>query len=342
MSDQSLMLREANHSPEVVAHLLQNQSANLDTIGRWFRQDPPPVISLAARGSSDHASTFFKYLIETCAGIPTASIGPSVASVYKAPLKLRSAIHFTVSQSGASPDIVALQAAAKAGGARTVAIVNVPDSPIGREADIVIPLGAGPELSVAATKSFIGSAAALAWVAAVASNDAALLKGVRALPETLEKAGSVDVDPLSEMLVSAESLFVCGRGPGVGVAYESALKAKETAGLHAEGFSSAEVMHGPARLVHKGFPVIAYVQKDTAFDLGCQAVEKFEAMGAQTAVFSSEALGSCPVVVPSTGCGLIDPLVSLLPYYRMIEAVTRKLGFDPDKPAHLKKVTETM
>ncbi|WP_319532628.1 SIS domain-containing protein [uncultured Cohaesibacter sp.] len=342
MSNASLMLSEANQSPEVVAHLLQSQSAAIQTINTWFRQDPPPVVSLAARGSSDHASTIFKYLIETCAGIPTASIGPSVASVYQAPLRLKSAIHFTVSQSGASPDIVALQAAAKAGGARTVAIVNVPDSPIGREADIVIPLGAGPELSVAATKSFIGSAAALAWVAAVASNNDALLKGVKALPETLEKSKSVAIDPLAEKLVSANSLYVCGRGPGLGIAYETALKAKETAGLHAEGFSSAEIMHGPARLVSNGFPVIAYVQKDAAFDLGKKAVERLDEMGAHTAVFSSEALGSCPVVVPSTGCGLIDPLVSLLPFYRMIELVTRKLGFDPDKPAHLKKVTETI
>lgn len=342
MSQPSLMLREALQSPDVVARLLLDRAGEIAEIGRWFAAEPPVVVSLAARGSSDHAATFFKYLMEARTGIPTASIGPSIASIYKAPLKLASAVHFTISQSGASPDIVALQAAAKQGGARTVAIVNVPDSPVGREADVTIALGAGDENSVAATKSFIGSAAALAAVAAAASKDTQLARGVAALPDALAKSAETDTGALSDWLVVEESLFVCGRGAGLGIALESALKAKETAGQHAEAFSTAEVMHGPTRLVQNGFPIIAYVPEDEVFAHNRDALDTLIALGGRTAVFSSVPLGQVPMIVPSTGCGLIDPLVALLPYYRMIETVTRMRGFDPDKPRNLKKVTETV
>ena len=337
-----MMLIESNQSPGVVAKLLEEQSSVIAEIGRWFRETPPAVVTLAARGSSDHAATFFKYLMEAEIGIPTASIGPSIASVYKAPLQLPSAVHFTISQSGASPDIVALQAAAKAGGARTVAIVNVDDSPVGREADIVIPLGAGPEVSVAATKSFITSAAALAAIVAAISGKSELQRGVEALPEALMYTENVDTDALASVLADAGSLYICGRGAGLGIALESALKSKETAGLHAEAFSTAEVMHGPARLIENGFPVIAYLQEDDSFDHSLDALKKIEALGGTTAAISTVRAGKVPLVVPGTGVGLIDPLVGILPFYRMIESVTRKRGFDPDKPRNLKKITETV
>lgn len=342
MPKPTFMLREADESPEAVARLLNTEAKTVEEIGSWFRKSPPALATLAARGSSDHAVTFFKYLLEIRTGIPVASLGPSVASVYEAPLRLGTAIHFTVSQSGASPDIVAMQRAAKAGGARTVAIVNVADSPVGREADLTIPLGAGPEKSVAATKSFIVSAAALAAIVAAAADDAALSRGVASLPDALGATKQVDTGPAVDAIVDAPSLFACGRGPGLGIAEEAALKAKETAGLHAEAFSAAEVMHGPARLVAEGFPVIAFVQRDAAFDNSIAALRKLEALGAVTVGFSDSPVGKVPVVVPSTGCGLIDPLVSLLSYYRMIESATLRRGLDPDNPRNLRKVTETV
>lgn len=342
MAQPSLMLAEANESPAAVARLFSSEAEVISEVGTWLRDQPPALVTMAARGSSDHAATFFKYLMELSTGIPVASIGPSVASVYRRPLRLASAVHFTVSQSGASPDIVALQAAAKAGGARTVAIVNVADSPVAREADITIVLGAGPEKSVAATKSFITSAAALAAIVGAATQNVGFSRALDSLPEALAKTAQIDLSEPQQVLAAARSLYTCGRGTALGIAMETALKCKETAGLHAEAFSMAEIMHGPLRLVERGFPVIGYVQEDSAFDNSREAMGKLADLGARTITFSSKPAPGVSVMVPSTGNGLLDPLVALLPAYRLVEAVTIEKGLNPDQPANLLKVTETM
>lgn len=339
---QSLMLKEAGESPEVVATLLEKEKPAFAEIARLFSSAKPGVVTTAARGSSDHAATFFKYLFEITCGIPVASVGPSIASVYGAPLHLKGGIHFTVSQSGGSPDIIALQAAAKRGGATTIAVVNVTDSPLAREADIVLGLNAGAEKSVAATKSFIASVAALAGVTAAVSGDKALAGALARLPEALSGTADIDGSAAEDVLFNASSLYTGGRGPAFAIALESALKAKETSGLHAEAFSLAELMHGPMRLVQPGFPIIAFSPDDAAFANNAQALERLTKLGATTVSFSTTPLPGTNLTMPSTGNGLIDPLVSLLCYYRLIESVTRRKGFDPDKPANLLKVTETM
>ena len=163
------MFRETGEAPEAVHRLLQREGRTFREIGRLVAERRPAVVTVAARGSSDHAVSFFKYLFEISCGIPVASIGPSVASVYHASLRVPGGLHITVSQSGASPDIIAVQDEAKRGGALTVAVVNVAESPLARAADIVLPIHAGEEKSVAATKSFIASAAALAAVTQAAS-----------------------------------------------------------------------------------------------------------------------------------------------------------------------------
>ncbi|WFS00554.1 SIS domain-containing protein [Rhizobium tumorigenes] len=339
---QSLMLTEAGQSPDAVATLLEKEKSVFAEIARLFAVARPSVVTTAARGSSDHAATFFKYLFEISCGVPVASIGPSIASVYNAPLHLKGGIHFTVSQSGGSPDIIALQAAAKKGGATTIAVVNVTESPLARQADIVLDLHAGPEKSVAATKSFITAVAALSGVTAAVSGNSALQDGLSRLPQALAVTDGIDSAAAEEVLFGASSLYTGGRGPAFAIALESALKAKETSGLHAEAFSLAELMHGPMRLVQPGFPVVAFAPDDAAFANNAQALERLQKLGATAVTFSTTPLPGINLKMPSTGNGLIDPLVSLLCYYRMIERVTRRKGFDPDKPANLLKVTETM
>ncbi|AGB72942.1 MULTISPECIES: SIS domain-containing protein [Rhizobium] len=339
---QSLMLTEAGQSPEVVATLLEKEKPAFAEIAKLFSTGHPSLITTAARGSSDHAATFFKYLFEISCGIPVASVGPSIASVYGAPLHLKGGIHFTVSQSGGSPDIIALQAAAKKGGATTIAVVNVTDSPLAKEADIVLGLNAGKEQSVAATKSFIASVAALAGVTAAVSQDKALIDGLAKLPEALAATSGIDGRAAEDVLFNASSLYTGGRGPAFAIALEAALKAKETAGLHAEAFSLAELMHGPMRLVQPGFPIVAFSPDDAAFANNAQALERLQKLGATAVSFSTAPLAGINLRMPTTGNGLLDPLVSLLCYYRLIESVTRRKGFDPDKPANLLKVTETM
>jgi glucosamine--fructose-6-phosphate aminotransferase (isomerizing) len=300
------------------------------------------VVTTAARGSSDHAATFFKYLFEITCGVPVASVGPSIASVYGAPLHLKGGIHFTVSQSGASPDIVALQEAAKRGGATTIAVVNVTDSPLAKQADIVLGLNAGAEKSVAATKSFIASVAALTGVTAAIGGKRDLHSALDKLPEALLATAGIDTAEAEDVLFDAASLYTGGRGPAFAIALEAALKAKETAGLHAEAFSLAELMHGPMRLVQPGFPIVAFTPDDAAYGNNIQALERLQKLGATTVPFSSRPIAGINLRVPTTGNGLLDPLVSLLVYYRLIESVTRRKGFDPDRPANLLKVTETL
>jgi glucosamine--fructose-6-phosphate aminotransferase (isomerizing) len=213
MSDtQSLMLKEAGEAPQVVATLLEKEAPVFAEIARLFSAARPSVITTAARGSSDHAATFFKYLFEISCGVPVASIGPSIASVYDSELHLKGGIHFTVSQSGGSPDIIALQAAAKRGGATTIAVVNVTDSPLAKQADIVLDLNAGAEKSVAATKSFIAAVTALSGVTAAISGSNDLKSGLANLPQALAATVGIDGSEAEEVLFNATSLYTGGRG----------------------------------------------------------------------------------------------------------------------------------
>ena len=215
-----------------------------------------------ARGSSDTAATFAKYLLEIRLGIVTASVGPSVASVYAASPNMKGALFFTVSQSGRSPDILRLAEVARAGGALTVAFVNDAGSPLAELCEIVLPLNAWPERSVAATKSVIASLAAVLQFAAHWADDRQLLDALERLPDDLERAArSIGVRGRAASRQS-RSLFVTGRGIGLAVAQEAALKLKETCGIHGEALSAAELMHGPMTLVGPDFPVLVLSQPD--------------------------------------------------------------------------------
>ena len=244
-----------------------------------MRARDPHVLVTVARGSSDHAASFLKYAVELTAGIPVASVGPSVASIYGAQLRLKGAACLAISQSGKSPDIVAMAEAARRGGALTVAITNTPASPLAAASDHTIDIMAGAEKSVAATKTFVNSALAGLALMAHATEDAALLAALEALPGHFEKAIGCDWTDARGALASASSLFILGRGPSVAIANEAALKFKETCGMHAEAYSAAEVMHGPLALVTPGFPVLALAARDrsepsmaeTADALGRQA-----------------------------------------------------------------------
>lgn len=335
------MAREAGESPEVVARLLAEGAATFAEIGRRLRALDPPFVATCARGTSDHAAGYLKYLVEMQLGIPVASIGPSVASVYDAPLKMVGGVLVSISQSGKSPDIVALQARAKAAGALTIALANVADSPLALEADLFVPLLAGPETSVAATKSFIAAAAAAAAITAEWAGDDALRAALGKLPDALSQALSADWSAADPVLATAPSLFVIGRGPGYPIAQEMALKCKETAAIHAEAFSSAEVMHGPLRLVEDAFPVIAVVPDDAARETNRAALERLIAAGGKVLTATMLDMPGARLPVPATGSGLLDPLPAALAFYRAVERAGRARGLDVDRPLHLAKVTET-
>lgn len=335
------MRAEIEEIPDAVRRLLDRSGAAIRIAGRRLAALDPPVVVTVARGSSDHAATYFTYAAELTTGRPVASLGPSVVSVYGARLRLSGAAALAISQSGRSPDIVALLSAARDGGALTIALVNAEGAPLSALADHPIALAAGPEWSVAATKSFVAAVVAgLALVAAWGA-DAALEAALAALPDQLEAALAADWSAAVAPAAAAASLFTLGRGPGFAVAAEAALKFKETSQVHAEAYSGAEVLHGPVSLVGSGFPVLAFLPDDAARKGLAGVLARIAADGAAVFVAGECAVGTrLPSV--ATGHPLTEPLAMLVSFYAFVEALARARGLDPDAPRGLRKVTETL
>ena len=335
------LYREAGQAPETVRIQLLTNSERLQALGAELRRLAPRAVVTCARGSSDHAATFAKYLIETRLGILTSSAAPSVSSLYAAKANLAGTVLLAISQSGASPDLLASVASAKAAGALVVALVNVEASPLAQMADHTIPLCAGTEHSVAATKSYIASLAAIIHLVATWSQDAELSQVLARAPGQLEHAWGLDWSPALATLQPAQDLYVVGRGLGLAIAQEAALKLKETCGLHAEGLSAAELRHGPMALVQPGFPVLIFAQNDETHG-GVEALAtELAARGAQVMVAGAEAPKSL-ILATEAAHPAIQPMLIIQTFYRMVNALAIARGYDPDSPPHLRKITETV
>ena len=232
--------------------------------------------------------------------------------------------------------------AAKDAGAQVLALVNVEDSPLAALADTFIPLHAGPERSVAATKSYLATLAAVLQLVAHWSDDATLHDVIARLPDDLRRGWNGDWSALADGLRNATNLFVVGRGYGFGAALEAALKLKETCGLHAEAFSAAEVKHGPMALVGNGFPLLFFAQDDGTQDNTLAVAEEFRARGARVFVAAPGASGIDTLPLPANIAPIVIPLLAVQSFYRAASALSLARGYDPDVPPHLNKVTETV
>jgi glucosamine--fructose-6-phosphate aminotransferase (isomerizing) len=335
------MYREAAQAPEAVREQLQANAARVARLAARLRQAPPRAVVTCARGSSDHAATFARYLIETRLGLLTSSAAPSVSSVYDARPDLAGAVVLAISQSGASPDLLAAVSSARAAGAHIVALVNVEDSPLAQLADDLIPLCAGMERSVAATKSYIASLAAIVHLVASWSRDAQLAAALQQAPELLERAWQLDWSAAVTRLTPANNLYVIGRGLGLAIAQEAALKLKETCGLHAEAVSAAELRHGPMALVRVGFPLLIFTQNDESRSGVTELAAELAAQGADVLLAGADAARA--TILPTEGAHpVIEPLLFAQSFYRMANALSLARGGDPDRPPHLHKVTETI
>lgn len=337
----TLLYREAAEAPEAIrAQLAANEEA-VTALARRLRAQPPRAIVTCARGSSDHAATFGRYLIETRLGLLTSSASPSVASVYHARQELAGTVLLAISQSGASPDLLATAGSARRAGALVVAMVNAPGSPLSNVAEITVPLHAGAERSVAATKSYLASLAALTHLVARWTGDAALSEALNDLPALLARAWTLDWSAAVQGLAAVTDLFVVGRGLGLGLAQEAALKLKETCGIHAEAFSAAEVRHGPMALAGRGFPVLAFAQDDASGPSVTALAQELMTRGARVLLAGSEAPGAQRL--PSLDAHpVLQPLALAQSFYRMISSLALARGLNPDCPPHLAKVTETV
>lgn len=335
---ETLMEKEAGQAAVVVRHMLVANRDAFDAIGRRLRGSPPAAVITCARGSSDHAATYAKYLIETMTGTPTASAALSIASLYDAPAVAGNRLCLAISQSGKSPDLLAAVEQQRDAGAFVVALVNAEGSPLAGLADVVIPLSAGVERSVAATKSYIASLAAIAALVAAWAEDAALEEALTALPAQLGHAFSLDWSPAVAAFRDATNLFVLGRGYGLGAAQEAALKFKETSALHAESFSAAEVRHGPMAIVGDAFHVLAFGGTDRAASGVRNVADEFRGRGA-TVLLADPAGGDLPVIAAHPA---VEPILMIQSFYRMASALALARGCNPDSPPHLNKVTETL
>ena len=340
---ETFMAAEIADTGRALRRQLDANRAATKTLAAELRAGEPAFVATIARGSSDHAAAFLKHVVELKLGLACASLGPSVASLYQAPLRLRGAVAITISQSGESPDIIAMQRAAKSGGATTIALVNDPDSPAATDADALVPLLAGQERSVAATKSMIASLVAGAAMIADWSEDLDLAAAIEKLPSILDETRADAPARIVETLAAATSLFVIGRGATFAVAMEAALKLKETSAIHAEAFSSAEVLHGPAGVISAGFPVLGFAPADAAREGFFDTLERLAAFGAAPLIVDVERHARWPTAIaPDAGHAMVTPIAALHAFYSLAEETARRRGRDPDQPPHLMKVTRTM
>lgn len=336
------MEREALEAPQRVEKMLAANRAQTRSLGARLLRRRPSMIITCARGSSDHAAACFRFAMQSLLRVPAFDMSPSIASVYDVDLDLEGALFILVSQSGKSPDMIRAASWAKENGAITLALVNTTDSDLARACDEVIDIGAGPETSVAATKSFICSVAAGLQIACEAGDDAAALKAVDALPDVLGRAVELDWSPLLEALGHPEHAYVVGRGPSLGIAQEMALKLKETSVLHAEAFSAAEIMHGPLQLLTKPIPVLVLSQDDGSAASTQDLLTKLSGTRANVIVAKSGHTGKNALPVLESLHPLVAPLAALQSFYGVAGALARQRGHDPDQPSLLKKITETV
>lgn len=347
----TLMEQEAKEAPEVIARQIRENKDIISSLCRRLRKHRPPFAMTVARGSSDHAATYAKYLLETRMGMVTSGAAPSVLTLYGTQLYEKGGLVIGISQSGKSPDICEMMESARKRGAVTISIVNHEESPLAKAAEYVIPLRAGEEKAVAATKSYLGSLSALLQLGAEFLQDRELLGCLDRLPEFLQQALEKDWSGAVDALKGISDTLVIGRGYGYPIAQEAALKFKETASVHAEAFSGAEVLHGPFALVKKDYPVLLFMQGDSSLpgmiDLGkeIKALGAFPLVAAPAGLISEEEIKKTAEVylpLPEALSPLCDPLMAIQAFYPMVARFAVSRGYNPDSPEHLKKITETI
>ena len=329
----TLMRKEASEASERIANQLTINQAKVEQISQEIRAFNPHAIMMVGRGSSDHAGVYAKYLVEIELGIPGIAAAPSVTTIYDKPLNLKGVLVIIVSQSGRSPDIIAQAEKAKQSGAFCIALLNDESAPLVEKVDHVIPLSVGEERSVAATKSYLATLAAIIQLVAYWKNDESLIKAVQTIPFALKQAANAESQITTDALDNVNNLVVLGRGLGYAVSKEIALKLKEVCSIHAEAFSSAEFLHGPVTLVEQRMTILDVFVNDESAVSHKDQVDDVEQRGGHIIHLHQVNYDLHP---------RIAALAVMQRFYLDIEALAVARGIDPDNPGGLKKVTETI
>ncbi|WXL27066.1 SIS domain-containing protein [Ectopseudomonas mendocina] len=337
----SLMLKEALSCADVVNHQLQEIDPILPTLAERLRAAAPNVVVTVARGSSDHAASYFAYLCMQLLGLPVTSLPMSLVTLHNSPLQVAGQVALAFSQSGQSPDLVDTLRTLRERGALSVALVNAPDSPLQAASEFTVPLSAGPEVSVAATKSFIATLSAVARLVAFWKGDKDLLAAGERLSADLKVAADLDWSPAVQALRDSQRLLVIGRGTGFAIAQEAALKFKETCSIQAEAFSSAEVRHGPMALIDEHYPMLIFAPRGPEQAGLLALAEDMRKRGANVLLAAPDDIAERDLPLAGAAHPLLDPLLAIQSFYVMAANLAEARGMNPDTPKHLSKVTRT-
>ncbi len=339
---------EIFEQPESIARLLDLQVDEIKKIAKAIRKRDIRFVYLAARGTSDNAGIYAKYLWGTANGLPVALAAPSLFSIYQSPPVLRDALVVGISQSGQSPDIVGVVEHGRSQGALTLAITNEADSPLAEAADMVIETVAGPEKAVAATKTYTAQLTAIAMLSAALSGNTEHRDWLARLPEMVNDTLALD-ETIREAATRYRYMTECvvlGRGFNYATAYEWSLKLKELAYVVAEPYSSADFQHGPVALASQGFPIFAVVPGgEVSHDVIRLLTDLVQEQKVELLVISNEgmalALANTPLQLPNRLPEWLSPIPAIVPAQLLCYHLTRTKGFDTEGPRGLTKVTMT-
>jgi len=346
----ALMAAEIAEQPAVLARRLQDTAA-IDAVRERLAAARPRFVLIAARGTSDHAALYAKYLVEVKLGLPAGLVSPSAYTVQGARPDLNEVLFLAVSQSGGSPDLVDSLAIARDCGALTLAVTNAPDSALAGGAELSVDIAAGSERAVAATKTYTAELLTLQLL--LSGADAA--REAAAVPDaairTLQLADEDRLAAAAELCAS-ERIVVTGRGYSYPTALETALKLMETSYVSAQAFSGADLMHGPMAMIDAAVPVIAVVSPGRDGEAMAPVLERLAELGgpllrvgaASGGAGTAPAGGPARAELPIAADGLPEhllPVLEILPLQRLALTLALRRGLDPDRPRGLSKITQT-
>jgi glucosamine--fructose-6-phosphate aminotransferase (isomerizing) len=343
----SLFEEEILSQPEVIRHLLRHAASRMKPLMGWLEQRSPSFVMIVARGTSDNAATYAKYAFGGLNRLPVALAAPSLYTRYGTPPLAANGLVIGISQSGRGDDVRTVIETARQQGAPTLALTNDLRSPLAQAAEIALPLLAGEERSIAASKTYTASLTAIAVLAAYWSGSSQAIEELQALPGWLEAvlAHQAEVEGLLEHMGDSQRLLVVGRGYNYATVHEIALKIKELAYIGAEGYSAADFRHGPIARLERGFPVLAIAPNGPTLPDMAMLCEEILATGAALGVVSNQArlrqMAYQGVPLPEELPEWLSPIVAVVPGQLLALKLALHMGLDPDRPRRLSKVTIT-
>jgi glutamine---fructose-6-phosphate transaminase (isomerizing) len=346
-TDMSQMLKEICEQPAALERLLKNERKNIRAIAENIRRRSPAFFSLSARGSSDNAATYGKYLFEYANSMECSLAAPSIYTVYRRGTNLKHGVAIGISQSGEGTDINEVLAAARKSGAYTIGITNSPNSAIADTAEDIINLNAGLEKGLAATKTYTCQLLALMILSGELNQDKTFLGNAERLPDQVNETLKLEapLTALCERYRYMDRCVIIGRGFNYATVKEAALKLMETSYVVAQPFSTADFLHGPIAMTGAGFPTFICVPEGKMAASLHELCDELRKKELETVIVSTRKntlkLASKKVEIPVKIDELVSPMLYIVPFQFLANALSQSKGIDPDHPRFLKKVTRT-